>query len=105
MNNPNPDHPPEPTGDHCNHNIMSTWNGERTMAIWYPQMGGYNGKAVVVGPCEEGCFNVYVWHDGEFPFSQGDEGRGPAFLHHCDPKQFEMFGQIVRLFQQVLEGK
>ncbi len=64
-------------------------------AIWYPQMGGYVGKAtVVIRKNEVGntCFEAYVWHDGEFPF---DEGRVPAELHHCEAEQFIHFGNEV----------
>jgi len=63
------------------------------MATWYPQMGGYCGKCIVV-PIGD-CFDAYVWHDGDFPFS-GD--APPTFLHHCDPQQFIRFGTGVAQF-------
>lgn len=83
------DHPPEPSGDACTNRERGEWRGAPTLALWYPQMGGYSGKAVAVGPA--GCFAVYVWHDGEFPF----EGEAPVKLHHCDARQFINFGQAV----------
>lgn len=67
-------------------------------ACWYPQMGGYVGKAVVV-PNEVGCVEVYVWHDGEFPFDGECQAcsspREPVVLHHCDGGQFVQFGEFI----------
>lgn len=73
-------------------------------AIWYPQMGGYAGRAVAVmdkhweeqeaGAVTGGCIDVYVWHDGEFPFLE-DEGS-PREIHHCSPEQFIEFGETLR---------
>lgn len=70
-------------------------------ACSYPQMGGYGSVAVVtanknkIGSC--GCFDVWVWHDGEFPFAgEGDGSQQPKELHHCDPDQFIKFGNIIK---------
>jgi hypothetical protein len=77
----------------------SEWNGHRTMALWYPSMGGYVGKAVAVDCNDEDGPDVYVWHDGEFPFTEGDRQpwsgavRAPARLHLCAPDQFIGFGR------------
>lgn len=70
-------------------------------AIWYPQRGGYAGKAVAIvdkawrehpnGTREGGCIDVLVWHDGEFPFGDGN----PQEIHHCDPYQFIEFGHSL----------
>lgn len=101
----------EPTGDECRENAEvevyteKTAGGDRTVrgrAIWYPQMGGYVGKAVVVfhtpvNTAVSACFDAYVWHDGEWPL-RGEEGREPVFLHHCDPEQFTRFGQRISAF-------
>ena len=95
------EYPPEPSGEACNANEQGEWGGRRTLALWFPQMGGYTSKAVAVDPgCDEEFddMDVYVWHDGEFPFTEGDrdwEGkpRSPALLHLCDPGQFVGFGQ------------
>lgn len=93
----------QPTGEDCcaNAKVLET----QTVvgyACWYPQMGGYCGKAVAVfdkhwteyksGAVEGGCIDVYVWHDGEFPFGEGE----PVELHHCNPQQFIDFGEFLK---------
>jgi len=101
----------EPTGDECDSNAK-VYEDEHNQgfAIWYPQMGGYCGKAVAIlnkqweehesGCRQGGCIEIYVWHDGEFPFSDGD-GRNPVHLHHCDAMQFVDFGTTIeRLNEQ-----
>lgn len=85
----------EPTSKQCESNAK-VFEDEREIgyAIWYPQMGGYVGKAVVLlgkAHLDGGCFEVLVWHDGEFPFSGGE----PRHLHHCDPQQFIDFGNKI----------
>jgi len=102
----NSDDIPEPTSDQCNeHAEVFRRDGMVGYAIWYPQMGGYSGKAVAV-MCEQwtendaggrtgGCIDVFVWHDGEFPFD-GESGRDPVRIHHCDPEQFIEFGQTLQ---------
>ena len=41
-------HPDEPTSEQCNdHARVPDFNGNECYACWYPQMGGYVGKAVV----------------------------------------------------------
>ena len=95
----------EPTGEECeNRSVLFDDGRSRAVAMWYPQMGGYCGKCVVVfqsgdnppdGDGELPCFEAFVWHDGEFPFGE-DDGRGPVrVLHHCDPAQFVHFGAEV----------
>lgn len=91
------DHPKEPTPEACSEHATFEWNGARCMAIWYPQMGGYVSRCVVVD--EGGCFGAYIWHNGEFPFSeQHDPEIQPAYVHHCMAEQFIMFGQAVSGF-------
>jgi hypothetical protein len=92
--------PPEPTGDQCQNREPVTWvhpnHGERHgFACWYPQMSGYVGKCVVefLGDEPDGCFDAWVWHDGEFPFS--DSRQKPRALHHCAAAQFIRFGNEV----------
>lgn len=100
------EYPPHPPGEHCNSNHRFEWDGKRCMACWYPQMGGYAAKCVIVdcgtdavsGEKEPGCFDAYVWHDGEFPFDEGDS-RQPARVHHCMASQFVDFGEEVLRFQ------
>ena len=98
----------EPTSDECTANTIYDFGGERWMAAWYPQMGGYtsfcwvnirkpelrylDGSKETMLP----CFECLVWHDGEFPF-EGGSGRG---LHHCSAEQFISFGQKVKAAQE-----
>jgi hypothetical protein len=86
----------EPTAGQCSANTALIVDGRAGFACWYPQMGGYTGKAIVL-PEPGGCFGVLVWHDGEFPFpGQDDGGFPPVRLHHCDADQFIRFGETVR---------
>lgn len=76
----------EPTADQCTaHERVGDG-----YACWYPQMGGYVAKAVIV-PADS-CADVYVWHDGDFPFSDGSQ---PTELHHCAGQQFVDFGNFL----------
>lgn len=72
-------------------------DGRTGFAGWYPQMGGYSGLCVAV-PSDGDGVDVFVWHDGEFPFDDDatdgwGEPRGPVELHHCDPGHFVVFGK------------
>ena len=84
----------EPTSAQCNacERVDDGW------ACWYPQMGGGCGKAILVPHSDSGCFEVYVWHDGEFAFGGEDQpdGRKAVRLHHCDAEQFIEFGQFAK---------
>ncbi len=92
----------EPTADQCS-NKEKVFEDEHKVAyaIWYPQMGGYVGKAVAIfdkkwtvyphGAAEGGCIDMLVWNDGEFPFGDGN----PREIHHCDPEQFVDFGKAL----------
>lgn len=84
-----------PTAEQCTDKAMIDLGDGRTgTACWYPQMGGYGGRCVVVvdsNDREDPCFEAYVWHDGEFPFEEGT----PRCLHHCSAQQFIEFGQFV----------
>lgn len=118
-NNP----PREPTADECTHHAIV----DGGVAIWYPQMGGYVGKAVAFACSDEpgSCIDVYVWHDGDFPFGgtvtsnecwcwcaedptqNADElcpcckdkvtphPKRPYQIHHCDITQFITFGETL----------
>lgn len=85
----------EPTVEECTSNTLLLQDAEQVAyAIWYPSMGGYVGKAVAVIDKRAGsCVDVYVWHNGEFPFNE-DNGN-PVRLHHCDPSQFVDFGNKI----------
>lgn len=84
--------PREPSTEECE---SRTEIEPGRFACWYPQMvGGYSGKAVVEIVSE--CFDCYVWHDGEFPFTEDSSGGcGPFRLHHCGADQFIEFGEFV----------
>lgn len=89
--------PDEPTTDECTANASVNLDATTVgTACWYPQMGGYVARAVIVP--DHGCVDVYVWHDGDFPFG-GDE-RPPVVLHHCRGRQFIEFGQLVERIQK-----
>lgn len=86
-----------PTADECSqHEQVALGDGRTGTACWYPQMGGYWGKAVAV--ISNDCVDVYVWHDGEFPFGE-DDSREPALIHHCDGEQFIAFGKFLVALQ------
>jgi hypothetical protein len=97
--------PPEPSAQECSEGFWLAAAGGR--ACWYPSIGGYAGKAVVV-VSEDGGVDVWVWHDGQFPFRSLDDGadndgeppRSPVLLHHCDPADFIRFGQFLERLQE-----
>ena len=93
----------EPTAEQCSaHEKVFECESRIGYAIWYPQMGGYGGRAITLldkswteypnGSAIGGCFDVMVWHDGEWPFH---DGENPTELHHCDPQQFIRFGEAI----------
>ncbi len=94
----------EPTLDECSDKEVVFENELMVAyACWYPQMGGYVGKAVAIfdkeweshssGSAVGGCIDVLVWHNGEFPFS--DVQGNPKKIHHCDGSQFIEFGEFL----------
>lgn len=87
----------QPTIEECEARAPVEHEGRKGFATWYPQMGGYVGRCVVLyAPGNNACFDVYVWHDGEFPFDgEGDPAEQPTRLHHCMAEQFVAFGQEV----------
>lgn len=91
----------EPTPEQCSA-LEQVYDGDGKVgyAIFYPQMGGYVGKAIAILDKKwtdngrvrvGGCIDILIWHDGEFPF--GD--KPPIELHHCDPEQFIEFGESL----------
>lgn len=95
---------PCPTVDQCSTHAKVFEDDQHVgYAIWYPQMGGYVGQAVALiskgQEFADACFDVLVWHDGEFPFD-GETGHRPIELHHCSPSQFVDFGNKVLELQQ-----
>lgn len=93
-----PDQVRQPTADECT-NQVEIRDGERLVgyACWYPTMGGYSGKAVIVP--DKGCVDVHVWHDGQFPFDGECQAcstpRQPVVLHHCNGGEYTQFGQLL----------
>jgi hypothetical protein len=84
-------HPPKPPASFAEDNIEVEYNGRTYFAAYYPQMGGY-GSVCWIELDSSGCFDCYIWHDGEFAFGEEQE---PTELHHCDPQQFIDFGTLV----------
>lgn len=102
--------PRKPTSEECTAGArLEDFQGMAAFACWYPQMGGYVGKAVVafypdhvaVEEDDLGCFEAFIWHDGEFPI-HSDDGRDPVCLHHCAAGQFIEFGRFVEKAQRSL---
>jgi hypothetical protein len=82
----------KPTSEQCsaNERVPNPYGGTApAYAVWWPQMGGHSGRAIITAT---DCPEVFVWHDGQFPFD-GDK-RNPVQLHLCDPDQW------VDLFEQ-----
>jgi hypothetical protein len=95
----------QPTAAECSANSL-IFDGEcvKGYAIWYPSMGGYVGKALAISGGDGGCVDVYVWHDGEFPFDSEDDSAEPVYLHHCTITDFIRFGeQLIKLFGEERE--
>lgn len=82
----------EPTNKQCDEKIEV---GPNAFACYYPQTDGHSSKCVVklLFDTGMGCFDAYIWHDGEFPYS---DGKPPVELHHCDPEQFIRFGAFIK---------
>ena len=91
--------PRQPTPEECN--TKAEVDGGQ--AFWFPQLGGYVGKAVArVDKC---CIDVWVWHDGQFPFDESDPwyGRPPVHLHMDDGDDWIRFGEFVSELQDAAE--
>jgi len=69
-------------------------DGEGALWTWLPQVGGYTAPCRVwtaVPGDLDSCFEVSVYHDGEFP-----SGEVEATLHFCSVEQLERFAKTVR---------
>jgi len=87
--------PEQPTPDQLSTNAKVYVGPNKTgYAMYYPQMGGYGSAAVATWYTddENPCIDVYVWHNGDFPFHKGEN---PAILHHCLAAQFTEFGKLL----------
>jgi hypothetical protein len=94
-----------PTSEECQATARVRLGERSYVATWYPQMGGYVGRCWLdLHACGDGensaddGFDAIVYHDGEFPFSDGR--RHPVVLHHCSADQFIEFGELVRKLTQ-----
>lgn len=90
----------EPSAEECSARARVQLDDTRSgWACWYPSMGGYAGRAVVVVPGQTGHADVFVWHNGEFPFPGQNppygEPSNPMELHHCDGVSFVAFGNFL----------
>jgi hypothetical protein len=89
---------PQPTAEQCSTNAEIRVGDCVGYACWWPQTGGYSGKALVMVDSND-CLDVLVWHDGAFPFDGHCQNcrdpRSPVELHHCDGEQFVRFGQFL----------
>lgn len=95
----------QPAPEECSdRSVVELGDGRTGRAFWYPPMGGYVARALAVSD-DDGCVDVYVWHDGQFPFtghcqSCGDE-RSPVLIHHADGDDWVRFGVFLA---RVTEG-
>jgi len=80
--------PAEPTAEQCSAKELVEISGSTAVAhaVWWPQMGGKSGKAVVtIGDCS----TAWIWHDGQSPTN----GKDPQQIHLCG------YDEWVELFE------
>lgn len=84
--------PDAPTPEQCEANAeVDVPACGKGVAFWHPQWGGYTARAIMV-PYENGdCFDVYVWHDGEFPRND----KPPREYHYCDSDQLRKMADLA----------
>jgi len=103
-----PDRPP--TYEEIKNHKVIDFGDVKWTACWYPQMGGYVAKAWASLSSSEqketSCFEVCVYHDGEFPFDESTPGApgNPAYLHHCSADQFIKFGNFLKTLAAACVG-
>lgn len=101
----------EPTAEQCTN--KNRWKDESFdyVAFWWPQMGGYCAKAIakVLSNRDEdnNCVDVWVWHRGDFPFTEGardfnDNVISPAELHICDFEDWKETLTFLSNFQNAM---
>lgn len=89
----------EPSDREASNREVVVFEERSWLATFYPQMGGYGGKCWVdVTEGVGACFDVYVYHDGEFPFAHAPT-KEPIRLHHCAAQQFRRFADEVETAQ------
>lgn len=94
----------QPTAEECTAEAtVDLGDGRTGTACWWPQMGGYSGRAVAV-PDEDEHVDLYVWHDGQFPFDGACQfcrtDREPVKLHLCAPEHFVDFFRFLASLEQ-----
>lgn len=95
-----------PTPEECDKHasVEYDWYGGRATfyAVWTPQFEGYCARALVMPQWSAGtdyneCFDVYVWHDGEFP----TQGGPPSHCFHlCMLEQFAWFARSLQTIKR-----
>ena len=84
--------------DACKRKLVTKDGGWTRAWMWHPQWGGYTSHSRVSfggttypqspdGTGPPGCFDVDVYHDGEFPSDEVEFD-----LHYCDPMQLVRYG-------------
>ena len=87
-----------PQGDLNTNSSISSKSGEYAYSTWHPQWGGYVGRCIVEFGTQGShsddfnCFEVYNWHDGEFPTTDPNEF---VHFHYCCPEQLIEFAIVV----------
>lgn len=102
----------QPTSEQCSANAVVDENEDFVrFAAWHPQWGGYVGKCIVeIGKTTNssddspGCYEVWNWHDGEFPSDNYVDHK-----HYCSPEQLILFAveimEKAAQYQRTDEGK
>jgi hypothetical protein len=92
-----------PTAEECNTHaeVDGGW------AFWWPQMGGYVARAIAkVVKCH---VDVWVWHDGEFPFTGECHScgldRSPVHIHMDDGFEWVALGTFLNRLQDETSEK
>lgn len=60
---------------------------------------GKNQQHLLSGAQIGGCVELYIWHDGEFPFNE-DNKKQPAHIHICEPEQFVNMGKLLNKWNE-----
>ena len=86
----------EPTATQCRDREKVMHDGIEYTAFWHFQWGGYCGRALLSVMKSSDCFDVYVWHDGDFPYSD----ELPKKYHYCGIDQVRDFCKFVERKQK-----
>jgi hypothetical protein len=86
----------QPTPIQCrDHEVVFENETQIGFADYHPQWGGYCGRCIVIFTKGQNspCFDVYNWHDGEFPTDEDDHY---TLYHYCDVDQMINFGKTIK---------